>query len=167
MLLALFLVMACGDGDGDDAPRPDDAPPPDAAPGADGAEPGAVTCIDAPANLPSGMHNEGMDCMQCHGPAGAASNTWTAAGTVFTDLSADTPQPGATVTITDADQKVVEVVSARNGNFWTSEPLTYPLNVNVTCIASLTMTAAVQSPGSCNACHNTTDAAKAFPILGQ
>jgi predicted CXXCH cytochrome family protein len=83
----------------------------------------------------------GQDCLGCHDGRGAVA--FSAAGTWG---GAD-----ATVTITDAAQKVVTLVTNQVGNFYTSEPLAFPLTVRV---GTRTMPDPV-TYGGCNECHGT------------
>jgi len=81
----------------------------------------------------------GQDCLSCHdgrgAPAFSAAGTW--AG------------PGATVTLTDSAQKVVTLVTNQVGNFYTAEPLAFPITVSVD---GRTMPDPA-GYGGCNRCH--------------
>lgn len=83
----------------------------------------------------------GSDCMECHG--GGEAPRWTVAGTWGGQ--------GNEVRIQDAAGKTFTRHTNQVGNFWTSEPVTFPLRVSVNGAA---MPAAVQASGaSCNRCH--------------
>jgi hypothetical protein len=81
----------------------------------------------------------GQDCVRCHD--GAAATRWTAAGTWTR---------GATVTLTDASGKTVTLRGNSVGNFYTAEPLAYPLAASVD---GRTMSEPV-TYGGCNRCHD-------------
>jgi hypothetical protein len=117
----------------------------------------AAACRDFVDTFPSGHHNLGQACRGCHDGTGAPR--FTASGTLF-DASRTEVVSGATIRIVDANGKKVEVVTALNGNFWTQEPLAYPLTVEATaCPDVVPMVAKVPAPGNCNAggCHDDTN----------
>lgn len=81
----------------------------------------------------------GEDCLGCHD--GGAATRWTVAGTF--------PGRGRRVWITDASGKSLSLHTNKVGNFYTAEPLTFPLRVGVDG-------AAMPDPvtyGGCNRCH--------------
>jgi hypothetical protein len=86
----------------------------------------------------------GQDCIACHGQGGAKA--WTVAGTW---------RRGAHVTVTDASGKTVEMTGNKVGNFYTAEPLTFPIRVSVDGVemppASLRANRILY--GGCNLCH--------------
>jgi hypothetical protein len=136
---------------------------PDADPNAPDADPGApdaglddfLTCREAgPAPSPaSGMHNAGAACMSCHGAGGGAPR-WYAAGTLF-QANRINGRAGVNVTVKDANGKIVNMVSANNGNFWTPEPLVYPLYVFASLCPDInSMGQEVPDGANCNGCHN-------------
>jgi len=96
---------------------------------------GAAGCI--PEEGP--MMEPGSDCLECHG--GGEARRWTVAGTWGGQ--------GNQVALRDAAGKTVALRTNRAGNFWTAEPLAFPLSVSVNGQA---MPAAV-ADGSCNSCH--------------
>jgi hypothetical protein len=78
-------------------------------------------------------------------------------GTLYSAVSGGTAVAGATINVTDAAGKSLKIVSANNGNFWTSTALTYPLQVNASlCPNTLAMSSSVGGNGACNNCHNST-----------
>jgi hypothetical protein len=91
------------------------------------------------------MMEPGHDCMECHGGGGGdeSGRTWTVAGTW--------ERQGQQVGIVDAAGKSFTLHTNKAGNFWSSEPITYPLRVSVD---GTPMPAAVTAGGgSCNRCH--------------
>ena len=90
-----------------------------------------------------------------------ASPTWTVAGTVYDAIGSAAPVAGATITVVDADGTELELVTARNGNFYSSRPVRFPLQVSGSrcpdTIDTIDMIAKVASTGaSCNrgGCHD-------------
>jgi hypothetical protein len=158
--IALCLVAACtgdaqsGSGSGSDSGTrmPDakiDAPKlmwVDAASGSGNGLP-----CKPPATPPSdGHHNTGMSCFQaCH------SHGFTLAGTLYTNDTGNTGFSGATITVTDSNNQVVNIVTSLNGNFYASQPLAFPVLVLASsCPSAVQMTLAVAANGrACNSCH--------------
>jgi hypothetical protein len=140
----LVVVIGCGPGDitggvGNENDSPDGGV---VGGGPDGA---AVACVPAVTGLGSGVHNAGQACIACH--LGNGGPDFTLAGTLSV--------PGGTITVTDADGLVVEVVSQNNGNFYTSTALTFPVQVSASrCPDTAPMISAV-AQGDCNSagCH--------------
>jgi YD repeat-containing protein len=87
------------------------------------------------------MMKPGDDCLGCHGGGGA--KRWTVAGTWTAQ--------GQHVGIVDADGKSFSLHTNKAGNFWSSEPVTFPLQVSVDGAAMADPVAAVDA--SCNRCH--------------
>lgn len=82
----------------------------------------------------------GQDCLGCHG--GGEARRWTAAGTWRSQ--------GQQVTFAEANGRSVTVRTNQAGNFYTAEPLAFPLTVSVDG-------AAMPNPvtyGGCNRCHD-------------
>ena len=106
------------------------------------------------ANVGNGHHNAGTDCMDgCH------NHGFTLAGTLYTSSAGTTIIAGGTITIRDAAGHTFDVVSQRNGNFYTSTAVTFPVTVIASeCPAAATMTESIASgSGGCNrtGCHTT------------
>jgi hypothetical protein len=94
----------------------------------------------------------GQDCFQCHGRTAQA---WSAAGTVFgaADSATTAGVSGAKIFLTDADGRAFTLTSNSSGNFYTAEPLKFPLRVQAEANGvRMAMSTAVNS-GSCNSCH--------------
>jgi hypothetical protein len=129
---------------------------PDAGPGSNTPD-GGTTPTDAPAfacrnpvtNVGSGNHNAGQDCMNgCH------NHGFTLAGTLFVP-NTTTPVVGASITVVDGAGKTFDIVSQRNGNFYTSTTVTFPVHVTASrCPDVMAMSGAVAA-GGCNqtGCH--------------
>jgi hypothetical protein len=116
----------------------------------------AVACDNLAATTATGQHNAGQDCQSCHA-AGGGAPTFTMGGTLYSAASGGTAVTGGTINVTDAAGKTVKLVSAKNGNFWTTTALTFPVKVNASlCPATVPMSATVGGNGACNNCHNST-----------
>jgi len=148
--------------DGEEAP--DGGDPADGAPPADGATAiEGATLVDggmdlAPACVPrstavvDGHHNAGQPCLGCHNGAGAPR--FTVAGTLYRTLAGGAAVPSATIVMVDATGKRLQLVTAANGNFYTTVPVALPLSVRASsCPDDQRMVGAVSS-GDCNACHD-------------
>ncbi len=81
----------------------------------------------------------GSDCMECHD--GGEARHWTAAGTFGGQ--------GNAVSITDAKGRSFTLRTNQAGNFYTAEPLAFPLRVSVNGAAM----PGLVTDGSCNRCH--------------
>jgi hypothetical protein len=101
----------------------------------------AAAC-SAPAEGP--LMAAGQDCLTCHD--GGNARRWTAAGTFA---------PGAPVTISDSAGKSFTLHGNQVGNFYTAEPLAFPLTVSV---GGRTMPDPV-TYGGCNSCHGSASTA--------
>jgi hypothetical protein len=150
------------------APSPDLAgvTPPDltGAPPPDLAQPPspdlAIACdpLQSTAGLsdPTGHHNAGASCMGCHAPGGGAI-TFYVGGTLYNAVSGGAAVAGATINVTDAAGTKLKIITANNGNFWTTTALSYPLTVDASlCPSTIAMSSTVASPGGCNNCHTST-----------
>jgi hypothetical protein len=94
------------------------------------------------------MMEPGSDCMECHD--GGEAPRWTVAGTW--------ERQGQRVGIVDANGKSFTLHTNKAGNFWSSEPVAFPLTVSVDGVSMATNPKGglVQSSsrGSCNRCHD-------------
>lgn len=97
----------------------------------------------------------GKDCMTCHGEVAPA---WTVAGTVFSspDAGADAGFEGTQVLVLDSDGKALTLSANSSGNFYTAEPLAFPIRVELQR-GNKRMAMSDSPPlGSCNHCHSPT-----------
>jgi hypothetical protein len=97
-----------------------------------------------------GHHNTGKNCFDnCH------NHNFTLAGTLYTNDTGNTAFSGASITVTDSNNKTINIVTNLNGNFYTYEPLAYPvLTMASACPSAVKMNVAVaQSGRGCNTCH--------------
>jgi hypothetical protein len=155
---ALVMMTACTVAEPDDEPGGggEDAASaggPDAT-GTSGGDDGGTggTCDTPSTALPFGNHNAGLACLGCHNGTGVAPR-WTVAGTLYSAAQNGTPIAGATITVTDANNVTVRLVTASNGNFYTGQTLAMPLRVKASRCPDTRMMSARPSTGDCNSCH--------------
>lgn len=115
-----------------------------------------VACDPQGAAAGAGHHNPGTPCLSCH-TAGGTGPAFTLAGTVFDGLAGDAPMAGISVRLRDADGTELSLTTSENGNFWTSQALTFPVTTSTSnCPNTHPMLSPVQqSGGDCNSagCH--------------
>ncbi len=135
------------------AAGPDGAPSvgPDAAPGS-GGDASTLACKDPVATQASGEHNPGTTCMSCHGAGGNAPR-FTMGGTLYATPAGGAPVVGGTITMVDAAGKTIDVVSAKNGNFWATQAITYPVTVYASRCPDVQPMSQQALSGDCNSCH--------------
>jgi hypothetical protein len=127
------------------------------APGTGGAtstSSGTTACIPAATPGSRGM-NTGQACIDCHVAGGQeSSRIFTAAGTLYTSASGGTVVSGATVTITGSDGKKVTIVTASDGNFYTSSAIAFPASMQISKCPDTAAMGTTITAGNCNSCHN-------------
>lgn len=98
-----------------------------------------AACV--PENGP--LMEPGSDCLECHGGGGGEEDAraWTVAGTMG--------GKGSRIVVTDASGWTFTLHAAENGNFYTAEPVRFPLRVSVDGEAMRDPV----SYGGCNRCH--------------
>jgi hypothetical protein len=80
------------------------------------------------ANLSSGHHNQGQNCLQgCH------NHGFTLAGTLYNAATGGTVVKGGKITVISANGETFDMTSQLNGNFYTKRTVEFPATV----IASL------------------------------
>jgi hypothetical protein len=100
--------------------------------------------------LGSGHHNAGLDCLNgCH------NHGFTLAGTIYSTATGGAALTGATVTVKDASGTTFDVISQLDGNFYTTQPVTFPLTVYASSCPSVQPMVATVAAGGCNkvGCH--------------
>ena len=92
---------------------------------------------------PGPTMSPGQDCLECHGNGGGEEDAvaWTVAGTWSRE--------GMKVYVRDAAGKAFTLTANQVGNFYTREPVRFPVYVSVDGAA---MPGSV-SYGGCNSCH--------------
>lgn len=103
------------------------------------------------ANLTSGHHNAGQNCVACHN--GASAPLFTLAGTL--EQAAGGAMSGGTITIVDANGVSLDVVSQQNGNFYTAQTLAFPVTLTASACPTTTSMVSKASAGGCatSGCH--------------
>ena len=97
-----------------------------------------------------GHHFPGQSCFQaCH------NHGWTVAGTLYTNDTGNTAFVGAHITITDSNNQEIDLITGANGNFYTTQPIAFPILVLASsCPSAVKMNVAVAATGrACNSCH--------------
>ncbi|MHB1845934.1 MAG: hypothetical protein ACYCWW_13995 [Deltaproteobacteria bacterium] len=122
--------------------------------------PSAFDAVSGYAGTPA--MDPGQNCMICHAAnLRAATRPWTVAGTVYGSATAavDAGVPDALVLVTDGAGKSLTLVSNAAGNFYTDEPLQFPLSRlevdrgGVRMAMNLSSSLVPPALGSCNQCH--------------
>jgi hypothetical protein len=101
-------------------------------------------------------HNRGQECLRCHATGQDPLLRWTVAGTLWSDSFGVTPKAGATVTVVDAKGVTVQMTTDVEGNFYTLQPVTFPISASASgCPSTRGMVQKVNA-GGCNAvgCHD-------------
>lgn len=121
---------------------------------AGGADAGA--CDEPLQSGDDGHHNPGQPCLTCH-RAGGTGTAFTVGGTLYTDLAGTAPLPDGTIHLIDAEGTELTLPVAANGNFWTSEPMAFPVHTFASlCPDTRAMITPVDTTGGdCNmgGCH--------------
>lgn len=98
----------------------------------------------------------GENCLSCHSAGGMQrAPHYTVAGTVFALPGADvnSGSDGITVTITDAANKTITLVTNSAGNFYTAQAVTYPISARLTKGSTTVAMSQTVSDGGCASCH--------------
>ncbi len=98
----------------------------------------------------TGHHNPGKSCFQsCH------DHGFTLAGTLYNNATGNSAFPGATITVIDANNATIKIVTNQNGNFYTRQAITFPLLTLASSCPSATKMNAQSPNGNCNVggCH--------------
>ncbi len=116
-----------------------------------------TTCDDPVSVTDNGHHNPGQPCMQCH-KSGGSGPQFTLGGTLYDGLNSSNAVNGATLRIIDANGTELALHSTLNGNFYTTQSLTFPLSVSgSSCPDTKKMISPVNANGAdCNSagCHD-------------
>lgn len=113
-------------------------------------------CDDPVAPTSDGHHHPGEDCLGCHSQGGEAP-PYSFAGTVYDGPGGMAPVAGVTIHLIDSAGTDVIVTSQANGNFWSTDLVTFPVVAfGSACPDVVPMLVPLGDPdGSCNAsgCH--------------
>lgn len=110
----------------------------------------AADCRQPVTGYGTGEHNTGRNCMDgCH------NHGFTLAGTLYTGALNNTGYAGATITVKDSANRTIDVVVQANGNFYTSQAISFPAIVMASACPQGTKMNAQIGSGACNtaACH--------------
>lgn len=113
-----------------------------------------AACVPGPERGDDGSPTmrPGEDCLACHSQG---EEVFTAAGTVFSAPgdAASAGVSGVTVLITDALGKQVALETNSAGNFFTREPLSFPISAELHRGSSVAKMSGKVASGSCASCH--------------
>jgi hypothetical protein len=129
-----------------------------------GADAGPLGQVQAPpCDLPAtptgdGHHHPGEECLMCHHQGGMdMAPPFTFAGTIYDGPGGTTPVAGATFHLIDALGTDVIVQSQTNGNFYSTDLLTFPVIAFASACPDVKpmVTPIGEADGSCNrsGCH--------------
>jgi hypothetical protein len=90
---------------------------------------------------------------------GCHNHGFTLSGTLFAAPTGTTPLVGASITVVDANGAMFDMVSQRNGNFYTSNPVAFPVTLTASRCPDVQQMSAMVATGNggCNktGCHAT------------
>lgn len=141
-MLQLLLLLACAD------PTQDDS---------------STTCNEAnEACAPGSCDGEGgnmlpgADCLSCHssGSGEEEAKAFSVAGTAFADMDGTEALSGAVIRVTGDDGTVIELTSNSSGNFYTEEPVVYPITAEVEVGGTVQAMSQSVETGACSSCHS-------------
>ena len=76
------------------------------------------------------------------------------AGTLYTNKQGAAPVSGATIVVTDAANVTAKLITAADGNFYTSQALTGPFSIRASkCPSDDKRMPLAATSGDCNTCH--------------
>lgn len=161
LVFALLGAAACTVGDPNalptdevDAGRADGGGGRDGGGGGDGG--GNNNACENLQTAGNGEHNPGTSCIGagCHDGNTAGAPRFYLAGTLYTAANSTTPIAGATIIVPTGGGNPIKMVTATNGNFWLTTPVTLPIRGPKAslCPDTVQMTADVNNP-NCNSCH--------------
>ena len=149
-----------GNGSQVDAPTPMDMTDADTTDGGvddGGTDGGDPNCAPPQITQDTGHHNAGMDCGQCHFGQMQAQGApiFTLAGTLYTQVNGGPPAVGATIRIHQAGGAILPLITAQNGNFYTTGAINFPITVEASsCPNTMAMQSNIAGLNvSCNNCH--------------
>jgi hypothetical protein len=98
----------------------------------------------------------GQDCLQCHSPVGGARPRLTLAGTVYPNVESLPDQGLADVVVhlTGADGSTRDLHTNAAGNFYTEEPIAFPVQVELRRGAASARMDDPVAIGACSSCHD-------------
>jgi hypothetical protein len=120
---------------------------------ADTSDGGTANCEAPQQTQDTGHHNAGLDCLTCHNGQMPTAPMFKLAGTIYNGSAA---AAGSTIRVHTADGQTVKLVSAQNGNFYTTMAIQFPIMVEASACPDVQMMGdPVPGPAvSCNSCHD-------------
>lgn len=100
----------------------------------------------------SGNHHPGEDCAPCHASM-SGDRKFRVSGTLYTSITGEEPAPGVTIVFRDADGVVYRLITHDNGNFFTSDPVAFPITPRASQCPDNAQMPHTTSAGNCNNCH--------------
>lgn len=124
-----------------------------------GADGSVLLCQSQEADNGDGHHHSGEDCLSagCHRDGGGPA--YTIGGTLYDVSRGGAAIGGATITVIDGDGIKFNMVTATNGNFFYTQPVTFPLLVQSSLCPNVNKMVSLSNTGGCNqsGCHGATD----------
>ena len=109
---------------------------------------------------PNALRNQGEACASCHKPDGKAPRAlFTVGGTIFRSSDGEPRETGAggvAIELIDAAGRRVALTSNAAGNFWSKDPVSFPVQVSVRTLpegAPRVGPPGRCAHGDCNQCH--------------
>lgn len=99
----------------------------------------------------------GQDCLACHSATGLASGlNFTLGGTIYPAAYAGTEGGlgSAEIDVVDHDNRKLALLSNGAGNFYSAEPIVFPITVSVKVGQQRFTMQSYPPNGHCNACHS-------------
>ena len=120
---------------------------------------GVTLCEPEEAPNGDGHHNPGQGCLTAGCHRNGSGPAFTVAGTVYDSSRSGLPVGGATIVITDGNGQRFDLTSASNGNFYTNQPVVFPLLVKASLCPMDNKMVSLSQSGDCNvgACHGAQD----------
>ncbi|MFH1437335.1 MAG: hypothetical protein ABIJ56_16640 [Pseudomonadota bacterium] len=100
----------------------------------------------------SGYHHPGDDCAPCHASM-SGEKKWKVSGTLYASAAGEEPAAGVTIVFRDADGNVFRLITHDNGNFYTSDPVAFPITPRASRCPDNAQMPNPTSAGNCNNCH--------------
>ncbi len=116
-----------------------------------GGKGGPATCEAAQAPGATGM-NQGQACVSCHANQ-SGNRRFTVAGSLFSDAMGTSALSGATITITDSANAVTKLTTGRDGAFYTTKSVVFPVTVSASKCPDTEEMPTSPTSGDCNSCH--------------
>ena len=99
-----------------------------------------------------GSHHPGEDCAPCHASM-SEDLKFRVSGTLYTTAAGDAPAPGVTIVFKDADGVAYRLVTHDNGNFFTVDPVAFPITPRASRCPDNQEMPMTTMAGNCNNCH--------------